>query len=153
MPTLHPFYRLIACVVLAGAYLAYRHGGDLNPGRINPSPSVTTIAELADLAKAMTSQDKKALREAYQILARCIESDPAAEPVFDTVLAIREAHRAALLCVWRGVLSNPPGKYPGMKEALEGAIQKRLGSDDAAVSPPIRQDAVAVLNEIAETLQ
>jgi len=138
---------------MAGMYLVYRHGGgDLRVPLI-PIPAVARIPELVELAKGMTAQDKRALREAYQILARCIASDPADEPVFDTVLAIREAHRAALLCVWRGVLNNHPGKYPGLREALEGAVQKRLGSDDAAVSPPIRQDAAAVLNEIAETLQ
>jgi hypothetical protein len=101
----------------------------------------------------MSVRDRTALREGYQILARSIDADPPEEPVFDTVLAIRQAHRAALLCVWRGVLDNPPGKYPGLREALEECVHKRLGSDDAAVSPPIRQDAVAVLNEIAGTLQ
>lgn len=151
MPTLHPLYRLILCGGLALAYMVYRHQGDLKPSPL--VPVAKPVTELVDLAKTMTSKDKAALREAHQILARSIDADPDEEPVFDTVLAIRHAYRAALLCVWKGVLNNPPGKYPGLKEALEGAVQKRLGSDDAAVSPPIRQDAVAVLNEIAGTLQ
>lgn len=151
MPTLHPLYRLILCGGLALAYMVYRYQGDTKPSPL--VPAVKPVTELIDLAKTMTSKDKLALREAHQILARSIDADPPEEPVFDTVLSIRQAYRAALLCVWKGVLDNPPGKYPGLKEALEGAIQKRLGSDDAAVSPPIRQDAVAVLNEIAGTLQ
>jgi hypothetical protein len=153
MPTLHPIYRLILCAGLAVGYLAYRHQGDAKPTPVTPTPSVPQVAELVDLVKTMTTQDKTALREAHQILARSIDADPAEEPVFDTVLAIRQAYRAALLCVWKGVLNNPPGKYPGLREALEGAVQKRLGSDDAAVSPPIRHDAVAVLNEIAGTIK
>ena len=153
IPTLHPLYRMVACAAMAGAYLVYRHGGGELRVPLIPTPVVARVEELVELAKTMNSQDKRALREAHQILARCIDADPVDEPVFDTVLAIRQAYRAALLCVWRGVLDNPPGKYPGLREALEGAVQKRLGSDDAAVSPPIRQDAVAVLNEIAGTLQ
>jgi len=153
MPTLHPIYRLVLCGGLAVAYLLYRHQGDAKPVPVTPTPVVPQVAELVDLVKTMTTQDKAALREAHQILARSIDADPPEEPVFDTVLAIRQAYRAALLCVWRGVLNNPPGKYPGLREALEGAVQKRLGSDDAAVSPPIRHDAVAVLNEIAGTIK
>lgn len=146
-----PLYRLIISVILALSYLGIRNQPAIWPRPI--TPAVAPVAELVALVRTMSVRDRTALREAYQILARSIDADPPEEPVFDTVLAIRQAHRAALLCVWRGVLDNPPGKYPGLREALEECVHKRLGSDDAAVSPPIRQDAVAVLNEIAGTLQ
>ena len=123
------------------------------PKPVPRPPVIRPIPELTPLADAMSADDRQALAEAYQIISRSIAANPIDDPVFPTTGAVREAHRAALLCVWRGVLGNTPGKYPGLREGLEGAIGKVLGTDDVLLTPTIQQQAAKVFMDISDTLR
>lgn len=137
--------RLALCLALAIGWAAYRQGG-------LPIPKApgAQVAELVTVAKGMSQADRSALEQTYAILARTIEANPAIDPVFSDTGSVRRAHRAALLAVWRGVLGNQPGKYPGLREALEGVLSKNLGDDDVALSPTLQEKAVATLTSISQ---
>jgi hypothetical protein len=134
---------LVAVLVLAA--LLYRAHQQQGPQPPRPEPALG----LAGYAQRMSKSERAAMTEAYQILSRAVAADPVDEPVFATTQSLREAHRAALLVVWRGVLANAPGKYPGLREELEGAIEKQVGIEDVPMTPTIQGQAVKALADIA----
>jgi hypothetical protein len=143
--------RMAICVAIGLAYGAYRLSPVIVP--VKPAPAQTAVFEdVARIASKMSKADRAAVREAYQILSRAIAADPAADPVFADTEAIRRAHRAALLVVWRGVLENQAGEVPGLREALEGAVTKRLGTDDIPLNPSLRAEAAKAFSDIAASI-
>lgn len=140
--------RPLLCIVAALAFAWYR----ANSAAPTPSPTPPAVApsgSLIAIAQTMDKRDRSHMAEAYQILARSVAADPEAEPVFDTTQAVRLAHRAALLCVWRGVLGNEPDKYKGLGEKLEGVLEQRIGKEDVPLNPTTRQETVRAFQEIA----
>jgi hypothetical protein len=136
---------LLMVVILVMAALLYRATQQQGPSPLRPEPALG----LAGYAQRMSRSERTAMSEAYQILSRAVAADPVEEPVFGTTQALREAHRAALLVVWRGVLANPAGKYPGLREELEGALEQQVGIEDVPMTPTIQGQAVKALADIA----
>lgn len=146
--------RIWICVLAAAAYWAYTNKAVVLP--VTPTPVVPAVAPISGLAKflpAMSREDRAALSDAYAVLQRSVAANPVSDPVFPTVGSVRNAHRAALLCVWRGVLGNQPGKYPGLSDALEGVLVERLGKDDIPLNPALQQEAAKAFGEIAATFR
>lgn len=141
--------RTLLCVVAALAFAFWRANSLPSPGPNEPTPAVAPAGSLVAIAQTMDRQDRTNMAEAYQILARAVAADPQDEPVFDSTQAVRLAHRAAMLAVWRGVLGNKPDKYPGLGEKLEGVLEQRIGKDDVPLNPTIRQESVRAFQEIA----
>mgnify|MGYP003325764897 CR=1 FL=1 len=144
--------RLLACVVLALAYGVYRVAPSL-PVPIQPPSAAVPFDSVGKLAAGMSQEDKVAMREAYQILSRSVRADPAEEPVFIDTAAVRRAHRAALLTVWKGVLDNKTGEIPGLKEALEGAVNARIGSGDIPMNPSLKGETAKAFEDIAASIR
>lgn len=138
--------RTLVCLVLAVAFAAYRWQESPPPPVV---PDVVPAGDLAVIARKMDRTDRTVMAQAYTILARSLAGDPENEPVFDTTAKVRAGHRAALLTVWKGVLGNQPGKYPGLREQLEGVLEKRIGLDDVPLNQGVRQEAVRAFQEIA----
>lgn len=148
------YARIIACVLAAALYWAYTKAPSIDPPQPTPVvPAAITVPALAKFLPVVSREDRSALADAYEILKRSVAASPASEPVFPTVGSVRNAHRAALLCVWRGVLGNQPGKYPGLAEALEGVLTERLGKDDIPLNPALQQEAAKAFGDIAATLR
>lgn len=148
------YARIIACVLAAALYWAHTNAPAILPPA--PGPVVPVVAPVSGLAKflpAMSRDDRSALADAYSVLQRSVAANPASDPVFPTVGSIRNAHRAALLCVWRGVLGNQPGKYPGLSDALEGVLAERIGKDDIPLNPALQQEAAKAFGDIAATFR
>jgi hypothetical protein len=147
------YARIIACLLAAALYWAYTKVPVALPV---PTPVVPVVAPVSGLAKflpAMSREDRSALADAYEILQRSVAANPASDPVFPTVGSVRNAHRAALLCVWKGVLGNQPGKYPGLSDALEGVLVERIGKDDIPLNPALQQEAAKAFGDIAATFR
>lgn len=146
--------RLIVALVLALAYGYYRMGPTI-PVVPAPAPVVVTapFPEVAAVARQMNSSDRGAVASGYEILARAVAADPEADPAFPDVAAVRRAHRAALLVLWRGVLDNQPGQVAGLRDALESAVNSRVGSDDVPLTPAIRADVVRAFADVAESIK
>lgn len=142
--------RLIACLVIALAYGAYR----IAPSLPVPAPSVAVpFEDIGKIASVLNQDDKVALRESYMILARAIKEDPASDPVFLDTAAVRRAHRAALLAVWKGLLNNKTGEIPGLKDALESAVNSRIGTGDIPMNPSLKGEAAKAFEDIAQSFR
>ena len=90
--------RILLCAVIALGYILFRE---------SPEQDAKPVVGLAAYAKKMASADRAGLSQAYGILGRSVEADPESEPVFVDTAAVRRAHRAALLVVWRGTSPTP----------------------------------------------
>jgi hypothetical protein len=149
--------RYILTVSLAVAYAIWRLSDQIDGVKPvappTPAPVVTPVTELSTFRSKMSSQDRESLSQAYEILSRSVAANTTNDPAFPTVGSVRAAHRAALQCVWRGVLGNQPGKYEGLAEALEGAVEKRVGKDDIPLNPTIQQQVVQTFADIAASLR
>lgn len=146
--------RLAIGLCLALAFWVYsqqvkRGGGPVIPAVIPGRP----IVDLGSAAATLSSTDRKALSDAYAIMARAVKASPADDPVFATTGCIRDCHRAGLLCVWRGVLGNAAGKYPGLRETLEGLLDQQIGKDDVLLNPAIQGQVVTLFENISQSLR
>lgn len=145
--------RLLICLVLGMAYVAVRpQGGGLSPV-IPVVPATAPVAEIAAVAKTMSKSDRADMAGAYQTLSNALANDPEDDPVFTDTAALRRAHRAMLLCVWRGLLNNEPGKVPGLKEAVERAFDQRVGEEEVLLNPNSKQSAAKAMADIAASFK
>lgn len=122
---------------------------------INVVPAVgkAPFEAIGKLAAGMTPSDRAAMRDAYATLSRAVAADPEEDPVFVDVAAVRRAHRAALLVVWRGLLNHKAGEMPGLREALEGALNSRVGADDVPLNPALRAEVAKAFLDISASFQ
>lgn len=144
--------RTLTCAALACVYLvALRPHVDatLRHAVVAKAP----IKGIADVASKMSAADRKVMADAYDAFSRAVAGDPVDDPVFPDVAGLRRAHRAMLLCVWRGVLDNKPGEVPGLREAVEGAFDQRIGSDDVLLNPSAKQSAAKAIADIAASIR
>lgn len=143
-----------AIALLAGlVYGGYRVLPQLRPATPVAPLAVVPFEQIARLAHGMSAQDKAAMREAYLTLSRSVSADPADDPVFVDVAAVRRAHRAALLFVWKGVLDNKSGEVPGLRDALEGAISSRVGTDEVPLNPSLKAETAKAFSDIAASFR
>ena len=137
---------LVAAVLVLG-YIAARPYTNNFPAVVVPDEA--DALGLTKVVKAMSSEDRTALRETYAFLSRVVASDTSAEPVYDTTSAVRRAHRAALQAVWQGVLDNRAGEYPGLREGIERIISEQVGMDDVPMSPALREKISAAFDNLS----
>lgn len=136
--------RLLLCLLIGVGYIVVRQPRD---------EGAKPISTLAAYSRKMTATERSGISEGYAILGRAIKANPDAEPVFPDTAAIRRAHRAALLVVWRGAFNNEPGKYPGLREALEGEVNKGIGDADIPLNPALQQQAAQTFLDISASLK
>lgn len=160
--------RFVLLGALAAAYFAYSNLDRLRPPPAPipaptpvpvpspppaPAPVAVKIPALLPYAQQMTADERRAMGQAYDILAKSIDADPRNEPVFHRVASVREAHRGTLLVLWTSVLGNSPSKYPGFGPKLEELLTTAVGATDVPLSEPIRTSASNLFRDIAQTLQ
>lgn len=148
--------RLVLCVALAAAFFFFRQSnhpaGPVAP--VTPvTPEVVVVPSLAKYRSQMTVEDRTALAQCYEILAKSVAANPVDDPVIPSVAALNDVHRAALLFVWRGVLGNEPGKYEGLREELEGLLKDAVGEADVPLNPAVQRDAATLFDNISRSLR
>lgn len=146
--------RRIAALLLALAYGAWRVAPVAV--RLVPMPAVSVAVPFEDIGRltaGMPPDDRVALRESYLVLSRAVAADPDSDPVFVDTDAVRRAHRAALLVVWRGVLDNRAGEVAGLRESLERAVESRIGSGEIPMNPTLKADTARVFADIAASVR
>lgn len=145
--------RIAVCIALALAYSAWR----LAPRLTLPMPPAPSVAvpfeDIGRLTSRLPADDRVAMRESYLTIARSVAADPATDRVFEDTAAVRRAHRAALLFVWRGLLDNKAGEVTGLREALEAAVESRIGSGDIPMNPTLQADAAKAFEDIAASVR
>jgi hypothetical protein len=140
--------RLVLCLALAVAFFFYRH----QPAA-PVAPETVVVPSLAKYRSQMTTDDRTALAQCYDILAKSVAANPIDDPVIPSTAALNDVHRAALLFVWRGVLGNEPGKYEGLREELEGLVKDAIGEADVPLNPAVQRDAATLFGNIARSLR
>jgi hypothetical protein len=143
--------RLAVMVLAAVGYTAYRGQVSL-PLPAPPVPVVAPHVEIAAAAAALTAEERDALAETYRGLSRAVLANPEADPVFTSTEDIRKGHRAALLCVYRGLLDKKPGGVPGLREAIEGAMAGGIGSESIPLNPTLQRQAADTFAAIATSI-
>lgn len=146
-------YRITLCVLLALGYMAYRNGYVTIPVKPVVVIPVEPATGLEGYAKRMTPEERAAVRDFYAMLGRSIAIDPEVEPVFPDTAAVRKAHRAGMLMVWRGALGNDPGKYPGLREEIESALATAMGTDDVPMNAQRKADVSKAFTAVSEAFQ
>lgn len=144
-----------AAIILAIGYAMFRLAPQL-PAPVTPptpAPVVAPFSDLANIAQKLSREDRKALEDAYETLSRSVAADPPDDPVMVDTAAVRRAHRAALLFVWRGVLGNQAGEVAGLREALEAALDQRIGSEEVPMNPALRATTAKAFDDIAASLK
>lgn len=146
--------RLTLIAVIALAYGAWRISPSIPAVIPSPTPSVAVPFEsIGKLSSSLNQDDRVALREGYLVLSRAVAADPPSDPVFIDTAAVRRAHRAALLCVWKGVLDNKTGEVAGLKEALESSLNARIGANDIPMNSQLRADTAKAFADIAASIR
>jgi hypothetical protein len=140
--------RVVLCIALAIAFFSFRVAK-----QPPDAPAAVSVPTLAKYRSRMTADDRTALAECYEILAKSVAVNPVDDPVIPSVAALNDVHRAALLFVWRGVLGNEPGKYEGLREELEGLVKQAIGEADVPLNPAVQKDAAALFSSIARSLR
>lgn len=142
--------RFVVCAALATAFFFGRHA---QRPTVPVAPEVVVVPSLAKYRSQMTVEDRTALSQCYEILAKSVAANPVDDPVIPSVPALCDVHRAALLFVWRGVLGNEPGKYEGLREELEGLVKTAVGDADVPLNPAVQKDAATLFSNIARSLR
>jgi len=145
--------RLVLCIALAAAFLFYRQANQPAAPVAPTAPTAIVVPSLAKYRSQMTKDDRTALAQCYEILAKSVAANPVDDPVIPSTAALNDVHRAALLFVWRGVLGNEPGKYEGLREELEGLLKSAIGEADVPLNPAVQTDAATLFANIALSLR
>ena len=141
---------VIAAAILYGAWRLAPHIDAVAP---KPPAAAVPFESIGKLSSQLTADDRTALRDTYLTLSRAVAADPATDPVFIDTAAVRRAHRAALLVVWRGLLNNKTGEVPGLKDALEKAVNDRIGAADIPMNPTLRGDTAKAFSDVAASVR
>lgn len=143
--------RWLLCLILAAAYVGYRSRPVANPVVFpivsRPFPDVTAKAA------ALTPEQRVALKQTYGVLSRSVAADPVEDRVFPDTSAVRRAHRAGLLFVYKGVLQGATGAAPGLREALEGSLNARIGDGDIPMNPTLQAETSKAFADLAASLE
>ncbi len=146
--------RAILAAAIGVAYILWRVGMPTVLPAPTPTPTPSApFSDVAALAASMAAEDRIALAQAYEILSRSIAANPVNEPVFPDTAAVRRAHRAALFYVWGAVLKNKAGEVAGLREALEGAVAQRIGTDDVPLNPELQKDTAKAFADLASSFR
>ena len=112
--------RLAICAVLGVAYVVMR----VNVHHVvNPVvPVAVPISQIGEVAKRMSAEDRSGLHDAYMMFSKAVAADPVEEPVFPDCAALRRAHRAMLLSVWRGGAGGRAGQSTRSEGGGRGSV-------------------------------
>jgi len=116
-----------------------------------PTPELRRLVEPVRTALASASMRDRAvwaetwIKSGIVVAADNVQS----APVLADVRALRAFQVVALDVAWRRIAGVAPGKYPGLKDAVEAAFSEVLGLDDVTVDASLRERYVALVRALA----
>lgn len=116
-----------------------------------PSDSMkATIRPVLKVVQTMNAIDRLWLNHIYTNAADVVKIDGVIDPpVMTTTEGLRAVHVSILKFIWRGMADNQPGKYPGLKEAIDSVVTEAIGDTRKPLTPELRQKACEVFEAIA----
>lgn len=106
------------------------------------TPSVEMQQRVRGVAAALTAaspEDRAIWASVWTKAATVVESPESDPPVFTDTRSLRGYTVIALDIAWRRLGGNPPGKYVGLREAVEAVMLEAVGKDVKPVSGDMRR--------------
>lgn len=143
---------IAAAAIIAVAILWPSPGG--KPALLSVKEPTTAMQEVVrpvvKVVASMSSIDRLWLQYIYKNAAKVVAADGILpDPSIETTDGLRAIHLAVLSFIWRGMAENQPGKYPGLKDAIESAFTESIGDARRQLTPELRLKAVELFNAIA----
>lgn len=147
-----------AVLVLIGVF------GIPDVSKFKPTPASDAVVDIHEPSETMKKAvyavgaatdgmspiDRFWFSQTYMNAARMVEADgQVPEPSILSTDGIRQINKTALTFVWKGMAANAPGKYPKLKEAVDGVLDSVIGLDRKKVTPEVRDTAVELFEAIA----
>jgi hypothetical protein len=131
--------------------------------RTPPKPELDAPAEgvadrVAPVAKALrqaSAVDRALWAEVWEKAAKIVAGDDVGqhgnEVIFTDTKSLRAFTVICLDIAWHRIGGNQPGKYDGLRDAVEGFLSDPavLGRDDVALTPQIRKAYVEAAQALA----
>ena len=143
--------------------LAFVLGCVAAAGMPQPKPAVPTfdLSDVSDTMKTKVADVAKALRSAspaeraiwasvWEKAAVVVAGDAVTtEVIFTDTRSLRGFTVLSLDIAWRRLAGNPPGKYVGLKEAVEKVMGEAIGLEVRPVTPELRKAYAEACRAIA----
>ena len=116
------------------------------------APTVEMQAKVRDVAAALTAANPvdRAVWASVWEKAAVVVSAPESDPViFTDTRSLRGFTVLSLDIAWRRLAGNPPGKYVGLKEAVEKVMGEAIGLEVRPVTPELRKAYAEACRAIA----
>lgn len=110
------------------------------------------IAAVAKALKQVSAVDRALWAEVFEKASKVAAGDATAqEVVFTDTKSLRMFTVICLDLAWHRIGGNQPGKYAGLRDAVEAFLSDPavLGKDDVAVTPEIRKAYVEATKALA----
>jgi hypothetical protein len=116
-----------------------------------PTPELQKLVEpVARALAGASAADRATWAAVWQKAAIVIDAEAKTNtPVFSDVPALRVLTVTALEIGWRRIAGKAPGSLPGLREAVESAMGRVLGSDAVPVTDAMRGSYADVCRAIA----
>jgi hypothetical protein len=116
-----------------------------------PTPELQKLVEpVARALAGASAADRATWAAVWSKAAIVIDAEAKTNtPIFRDVPSLRVLTITALEIGWRRIARNSPGKWPGLREAVEAAMGSVLGSDAVPVTDAMRGSYADVCRAIA----
>jgi hypothetical protein len=107
----------------------------------DPTPEMQTkVSTVAACLKSASPVDRAVWASTWEKAAIVVAGDAVGtEVVFTDTRSLRGFTVLALDIAWRRLGGNAPGKYPGLREAVEKVLGETVGLEVVPVTPELRR--------------
>ena len=111
------------------------------PAVATPSDEMrASVTGVVDAFRSAPISDRLVWSQVWAKAAVVVEGDAVlTETVFTDTRSLRGFVVLAIDIGWRRLGGNPPGKYSGLREAVESAFASVIGAEDVPVTPDLRK--------------
>ena len=111
------------------------------PAVATPSDEMrASVTGVVDAFRSAPISDRLVWSQVWAKAAVVVEGDAVlTETVFTDTRSLRGFVVLAIDIGWRRLGGNPPGKYSGLREAVESAFASVIGEEDVPVTPDLRK--------------
>ena len=122
------------------------------PGFSVDAPSEQMKTKVVDVASALrpaTEVDRAVWAAVWERAAIVVAAPEGSEVVFTDTRSLRGFTVLSLDIAWRRLAGNQPGKYAGLREAVEKAMAGVVGIEVVPVTPDLRKQYADACRAIA----
>ena len=116
------------------------------------TPSVEMQERVRGVAAALTAAnpvDRAVWASVWEKAAVVVSSPESEPPIFTDTRSLRGFTVLSLDIAWRRLAGNPPGKYVGLREAVEKVMGEAIGLEVKPVTPELRRAYAEACRAIA----